>query len=191
MSDVRDLLERVVGILERAGVPFMIAGSFASTAHGAPRATQDLDLVIDPTRSSLEVLLRELPLDAYYVDHDVARDALHDRGMFNAIDLQSGWKIDFVIRKERPFSIEELRRRQPAEMLGVAVFVATAEDTILSKLEWSKLAGGSERQRGDVAGILATNVVLDDSYLEHWIAMLGLQEEWQAVRAEVERSNRG
>jgi hypothetical protein len=182
MNDLPALLGRVVAILERAGVPFMIAGSFASSTHGAPRSTQDLDIVIDPTAASLESVLSDLPAEEYYVDADVARDALQRRTMFNIIDLSSGWKIDFVIRKDRAFSVEELQRRQPVEMLGVAVFVATAEDTIIAKLEWSKLAGGSERQRSDVAGILATHAVLDLPYLERWVRELDLEDEWQIVR---------
>ncbi len=43
MTELQDLLERLVRTLESAGVPFMIAGSFASTVHGLPRTTQDLD----------------------------------------------------------------------------------------------------------------------------------------------------
>jgi hypothetical protein len=181
VSDVKDVLERVVGLLDRTGIPFMIAGSFASTAHGAPRATQDVDIVIDPTATSLDALLLELSPDGYYVDPDVARDALRQRGMFNVIDMTSGWKIDFVIRKHRSFSEEEFRRRQPLEILGVSVFVATAEDTMVAKLEWSKLAGGSERQRRDVAGILVTNPAFDRPYVERWIRELGLEDEWRAT----------
>ena len=41
MKQLEDLLERLIGILDAAGVPFMIAGSFASAAHGLPRTTQD------------------------------------------------------------------------------------------------------------------------------------------------------
>jgi hypothetical protein len=48
MTELQGLLERLVRLLEGASIPFMIAGSFASTAHGLPRTTQDLDVVIDP-----------------------------------------------------------------------------------------------------------------------------------------------
>ncbi|MDF3071515.1 MAG: hypothetical protein K0R38_7116 [Polyangiaceae bacterium] len=44
MSSLQGLLERIVPALQNAGVPFMVAGSFASAAHGLPRSTNDLDI---------------------------------------------------------------------------------------------------------------------------------------------------
>ena len=103
------------------------------------------------------------------------------RSMFNAID-RSAWKIDFILRKARPFSVEEFARRTPVQILGVPVFIASAEDTIVAKLEWSKLSGGSERQHRDVAGVLATmKDQLDRDYIERWVRELGLEPEWKAA----------
>jgi len=167
MSELKGLLQRVTAALEVTGVPFMIAGSFASTAHGLPRTTQDLDIVIDRSTDSLDALLRALPLEHYYVDADAAREALRRRAMFNAIDQATGWKIDFIIRKNRAFSREEFARRVAMPLLDVHVYVASPEDTIIAKLEWSTQSGGSRRQRRDIAGILATmGANLDRAYLE-------------------------
>ena len=102
--------------------------------------------------------------------------------MFKVIDLASGWKIDLILRKNRPFSRDEFARRMKMTVLGVPVFVASPEDTIVAKLEWSKLSGGSQRQRRDVAGIVATvGVALDRAYLERWVRDLDLTEEWAAI----------
>jgi hypothetical protein len=61
--------------------------------------------------------------------------------------------------------------------------VSSPEDTVLAKLEWSKLSGGSERQRRDVAGILATiGSALDVAYVERWVDDLALREEWASAR---------
>ena len=183
MSDLRDLLERIVPALQQAGVPFMVAGSFASTAHGLPRATQDLDIVIDPTGKSLAALLALLAPEVYYVDADVARDAFRTHGMFNVIDHATGWKIDFIFRKDRSFSEQEFERRRPITLLGVEVSMASAEDTIVAKLEWSKLGGGSERQRRDIAGMLATvGDELDYGYIERWLSELDLSDEWELAK---------
>jgi hypothetical protein len=182
MSDVADLLRRLVAATEHAHVPFMIAGSFASTAHGLPRTTQDIDVVIDPPDgAALDAVVTALLADQFYVDADAAREAMQHRSMFNAID-RSAWKIDFILRKARPFSIEEFSRRAAVEILGVPVFIASAEDTIVAKLEWSKLSGGSERQRRDVAGILATmKDELDRDYIERWVRDLEIELEWKAA----------
>jgi TldD protein len=128
----------------------MVTGSFASTAHGLPRATQDLDIVIDPTGKSLDALLSVLTSEVYYVDVDVARDAFRNHGMFNVIDHATGWKIDFILRKDRSFSEQEFKRRRSTNLLGVEVFMASAEDTIIAKLEWAG-SGESDRQLRDVA----------------------------------------
>jgi hypothetical protein len=185
-TELQGLLDRLVRLLDGAGVPFMIAGSFASSAHGLPRTTQDLDVVVDPPGpEALDALVRSMSPDVYYVDADAARDALRRRSMFNVVDHASGWKVDFIIRKNRAFSRDEFGLRMKFALLEVPVFVASPEDTIVAKLEWSKQSGGSERQRRDVAGILATvGHQLDRAYVERWVRDLDLVEEWLAAQSE-------
>ena len=178
----RGPLRTIIAALEAAKIPHMVVGSFASMAHGEPRTTRDLDVVIDPRPEQLDALVAALDPERFYVDLDVARDALRRRSMFNVIDMETGWKLDFVIRKDRPFSIEEMRRRTPARILGMDVATATAEDVIVAKLEWAKL-GGSDRQLEDVAGILRVRgLELDLAYIERWVAELDLAEVWQCAR---------
>jgi hypothetical protein len=76
-------LARLVALLDAAEIPYMVAGSFASAFHGVARATQDLDLVVDPTGAALNAFLASLDPDAYYVDPDVARDALRRRSQID------------------------------------------------------------------------------------------------------------
>ena len=62
--------------------------------------------------------------------------------------------------------------------------IATAEDTILSKLEWARETGGSEQQWADASGIVQVcGDRLDRDYLEKWAAVLGVQESWRLVVA--------
>lgn len=184
---LRDLLPRVVHLLDASGVPFMIAGSVASTTYGLARSTQDIDVVIDPPNlAALEALVKSMPPDAYYADLEAARDAWFRRSMFNIVDFASGWKVDLILRKSRPFSRMEFDRRVQTMLLGVPVFIASAEDTVVAKLEWSKMAGGSERQRRDVAGIIAVRGgELDRDYIERWASDLDLSDEWAAAQAVV------
>ena len=183
MSDAAAFLARVATALERAGVPYMLAGSFASSLHGAPRTTLDIDVVVDPTFDSLDAFLKEMGTGDVYLDAGVARDEFMRRGQFNVIDGATAWKVDVIFRKPRAFSRSELERRAPARVLGVDVFVASAEDTILSKLEWAKL-GESERQLRDVHGILEVKgESLDRAYIERWLDDLGVRELWMGVQA--------
>jgi hypothetical protein len=182
VSGAEAFLTRVVSALEQAGIPYMLVGSFASSHHGAPRATQDIDIVVDPTFDSLDRFLELLKCDDVYLDADVACEELRRRGQFNVIDGSTAWKVDIIFRKTRPFSKNELARRTPATVLGVNVFVATAEDTILAKLEWAKL-GESERQLRDVRALLdATTDSLDREYVLEWLDDLGIRELWERVQ---------
>ena len=94
------------------------------------------------------------------------------------LDLSGGWKIDLIIQKSRPFSITEFDRRVEVDVQGMRLHTATAEDVVLSKLEWAKV-GASKRQIEDAAGILKIrSAELDRNYIEHWVQDLALQEQW-------------
>jgi hypothetical protein len=181
-----DVFRRLTGALERADIAYMVTGSFASAFYGATRSTQDIDLVIEATAAKLEFLTRHLPPEEYYLDLNTALEAYTQRSLFNVIDVTSGWKIDLIIRKTRPFSEEEFRRRRQATVDGVPVFIASAEDVVLSKLEWSKLSQ-SQRQLEDVVAILRSRWgSLDREYLTKWIAGLQLETEWRSALSRAE-----
>jgi hypothetical protein len=177
-----DVLSRITASLTEAGAAYMLTGSFASAYYGASRSTQDIDLVIEATAEQLKNFVLGLPTGEYYADVSAALDALQRHSMFNVIDINSGWKIDLIIRKDRPFSREEFRRRRPVTLHGVSIFLASAEDVIISKLEWSKLAE-SQRQISDVARILQLRwQSLDRSYLGKWCAELKIENQWADAR---------
>ncbi len=176
------LLADVVAGLDGAEVPYMVTGSLAGSYHGEPRATLDVDVVIDPTPDSLASLIDELLRSNFYVDADAARRALDERSQFNAIGPDA-LKVDFIIRKDRPFSIEEFGRRQPADLLGTPGFVVSAEDLVLAKLEWAA-ASDSERQLRDAAAIVAIDDALDEAYISRWADALGVSAAWHQIQRE-------
>jgi hypothetical protein len=182
---------RIVRRLEALGIPYMVAGSVASSLHGRPRATNDADVVIDPTPEALDALVAALLSGGYYVDAGIAREALRDRRLFNVIDPESAFKVDLIVRKERAFSREEFARRERGDLGGLSVSFATAEDTILSKLEWAGKAGGSERQLADALGILqVSGDRVDREYVERWAATLGVGDLWRELLQQVEGEGR-
>jgi hypothetical protein len=181
--NVDEVLARVLAALDLAGVPYMVTGSFASSLHGEPRATKDIDIVIAPSHSQLLELVRQFPEDRYYASEEDALQALAHRSMFNVIDFLSGWKVDFILRKSRPFSEEEFSRRRTVEIANVPLVVATAEDILIAKLEWARM-GESERQIDDAASILRVQgTALDTAYVERWVHELELEEQWKAAKA--------
>jgi hypothetical protein len=109
-----DMLSKLRDALEAAGIPYMVTGSFVSAVHGIPRATHDVDVVIAPTAQQLETLIRDFSESNYYAEMEDALQALRYQSQFNVIDERGVWKIDFIIRKNRPFSIAEFARRRLA-----------------------------------------------------------------------------
>jgi hypothetical protein len=176
-----EVFRRITTALDQAGIAYMLTGSFASAHYGAPRSTQDIDLIIAPTVPQLRTFIQSLSVDQYYADLDAALEAYRRESLFNVIDLTTGWKIDFILRKSRRFSQDEFARRQMVPLQGLQLFVASAEDVLIAKLEWAKLAK-SQRQIEDAASILRLRSgVLDRPYVEKWISELALQEQWDAA----------
>lgn len=178
-------LADVVRILDELDIPFMLTGSLASAFYGTPRATQDIDVVIDPDPTRIDVLVDHLLGAGLYVSRDAAREAFHTAAQFNAIDPGSGWKVDFMLRKARAFSKSEFERRRPTQLFGIQVSLASIEDLIVAKVEWSQL-GDAELQRRDVVQLLeASWNSLDHAYIDHWIEDLGLHASWDRACSEM------
>jgi hypothetical protein len=184
MSPDEDALRRVIDLLERLGVPYMLTGSVATSYHGRPRATHDADIVVDPTPEQLDTLVQDLGRAGFYADVDGAREALRLRRQFNAIDTRYACKVDLIVKKDRPFSHEEFARRQRRNLpFRADVAVVTPEDAILSKLEWARQSGDSERQLRDAAGVLHLNPTLDREYVERWADALGVADLWHRLES--------
>lgn len=178
-SDLLDALTPVAETLERLGVAYQIGGSVASSVHGMARATMDIDLVADLRPDHVDAFVAALG-DAYYADADMVRDAIAGRSSFNLIHQPTMFKVDVFLPKERAFDRRSLERRvreSLSEDPGARTFfVATAEDTLLAKLEWFDRGGRvSERQWTDILGLLRVQgEALDVGYLTRWAGELGL-----------------
>lgn len=182
MSPEEQTLASALQILSHLGIPHMLTGSMATSFHGHPRATHDADIVIDPTPEQVDGLIRAFEDADFYVDAPGARDALTRRRQFNVIDTAHGCKVDLIVMKDRPFSREELRRRQQVDLsLGQPVAIVTPEDAVLSKLEWARRSGDSERQLRDAAGVVELNPQIDRSYIAKWAEQLGVSDLWDAI----------
>src|SRR5437870_6272813 len=180
---IDDFFVRLVAALERTNVPYMVTGSYASSAHGTPRATNDIDIVIAPTPEQLHSLLQQFPSDRYYADEEDAFEMLKLELQFNVIDFATCWKADLIFRKSRRFSDTEFLRRRRHTIAGKQVYLTTAEDILIAKLEWAKL-GESERQIEDAAGVIRRQgEKLDRAYIEHWVQQLQLGAQWQKALA--------
>jgi hypothetical protein len=182
----------VIDILDELAVRYHLGGSFASAIHGVPRQTMDADLVVDLEASTVLLLVDRLR-DQFYVDLDVAREAVVRHSSFNAIHLASGFKVDFFAKGDGEFDELELERSEPTQISADpprSAMVKTAEDTILRKLQWYRSGGEvSDRQWRDVLGVLATvGESLDRGHLQRWAAKLGVADLLERATSELNNS---
>lgn len=162
----------------------MLTGSFGSSIHGEPRATNDIDIVITATQTQLDKFLTLAQQDCY-ASAEAANDALRHRTMFNVIDHKTGWKADLIFLKAHPYFSEEFRRRRLIDVFGISIYVVSPEDTILSKLVWMKETE-SERQFQDAVSVgLVQYHKLDFAYLQKWAMELGITELLNNILSQV------
>lgn len=175
-------LKFVTSALEQASIPFMVVGSFASNLYGVGRTTFDIDIVVSANAEQLQTFLSLFSKTDWYYDLQDALEACKRRSMFNILDMAGGWKVDIIFTKPEPYHRGAFERRTPADIEQVPLYAATAEDVVVSKLDWARM-GSSSRQIEDVAGILEEQKdSLDFSYIEKWIAELHLSEQWHSAR---------
>jgi hypothetical protein len=177
MTVFQDVLAR----LEEAKIPYMVVGSLSSIVYGEPRMTKDMDIVVDVPAQDASKFEFYFPFSGFYCPPgDILKDEIVNRGQFNLIHHESGLKIDVIVRKQSPHSIEEFKRRKKISFWkGFEAFIASPEDVIIKKLDFFR-EGGSEKHITDIRGILASTE-LDRAYLEKWIQSLGLETVWQKV----------
>ena len=170
----------VIEALEVLDVPYLIGGSLASAIHGVARATQGADLLADLRPGQTEPLALALG-DAFYVDVGAIRDAIQSRRSFNIIHLETMFKVDVFVRRQRPFDQAQFEHRA-AQIVATdperTAYVASAEDTVLTKLEWFRRGGEiANQQWRDVLGVLRLQGDgLDREYLRRWAPALGIAD---------------
>ncbi len=182
-----ELLERVVGILESLGIPYLVTGSIAAMAYGEPRFTNDIDIVAGIAEEQIPRLVAAFSGDEYYISVEMMREAIRSRSQFNIIHPTSGLKIDVMIRRDTPFDqsrFQRMRRIHPDP--SYEANFAAPEDVIIKKMEYYA-EGGSEKHLRDITGMLLTSPdEIDRGYIKQWAGTLGLSEIWQAITKRLE-----
>ena len=179
----QELLKRVVAVLDSAAVPYMLTGSTVSSLQGEPRASHDIDFVVECSEAAVPELTAAFPAPEFYFSDDAARDAIRRLSMFNLLHVDTGDKVDFWLLTPEPFDRSRFSRRISEEMFGASLWVSAPEDTILAKLRWCQMAGGSEKQFNDALRVYEVQMPqLNLEYLSRWVGELDINAEWQRLR---------
>ena len=180
IADPLEVTVRVIRALERVGAQYLVGGSLASSLHGVPRATQDIDIVVDLSPTHIPALIRELSRE-FFVDEQRVKTAVPRRETFNIIDRQSMIKVDVFVLGDDDLSRGQIARRVQYELPGAAgqtLFLSAPEDVVAHKLYWYRLGGGvSDRQWGDAVNVLKVQAGrLDSALLERIAAARGVSD---------------
>lgn len=185
--DLAGFLKLVIEALEAAGVQYLIGGAVAEWAWGEPRATQDLDLVINVPIEAVGKLSKELEERDMLIPADIILDAILEERAdipINAIHMYSGLKADlYPVRQGDELRLSAFQRRELVDYgspIG-QVYVHSPEDLILYKLIYFGLSQQTKHSR-DISAILrAKKDQLKFEYIEGWVTRLGLGSVWKEM----------
>ena len=190
MPTPAEAFAQLLEILDRMEVPYLVVGSVASSIHGITRPTLDADIVADLKLEQVDEFV-SLVKTGFYADGQTIRAALACGRSFNLIHSATTFKIDFFPLRDDPYSRASFARRrfEHSESFGpdpIECAVATAEDTILRKLERYRAGGEtSERQWNDLRGVLkVSGAQLDRAYLHQWALYLKVADLLDRLFAE-------
>ena len=181
MSDAGAAFKRLIEVLNQVGIPYAAGGSLASSVHGTPRATADIDLVVDIRPAHAGPLATALE-DEFFADEEMIAGSIEQGRALNLIHHASGYKFDLFPLPDEPYYRVEFERREPAAFTvgkePLQFNVVTAEDAILAKLVWYRLAGEvSQRHWNDAGAIVQVQRgELDQAYLRKWSSHLGVAD---------------
>jgi len=186
MASAYDLLAEIVPILDRLGIEYFVTGSLASMNYGEVRFTHDIDIVIRARLDDVDRFVDAFDTNRFYIDRGSVEAAIKSQGMFNLIDSQTTFKVDFILPSSSydRYRFERKIKANPTE--GVTAFFCSAEDVILSKMRFDKMSGSDKHLR-DIAAILQlSGDDLDQDYLDEWAYSLDVRDIWRQVRQRVD-----
>lgn len=170
--------------LETLGAPYMITGATAAIIYGQPRVTNDLDVVLSLDEQGRSTLLRIFPESEFYVPPESiirAEQARSQRGHFNLIHHESGFKADIYLSASDPLHVWALPLRRRVPWSGeLEISVAPPAYVVLRKLEFFR-EGGSSKHVLDIRAILEVTGV-DESVMAPWLARMGLDSVWREIK---------
>ncbi len=169
---ILNLLKRITQSLEGKHISYMLSGSIAMNNYTVPRMTMDIDIVIELQEENLNDFLSIFG-DNYYLNKDTVKQETKRRGMFNVIDHETGFKVDFILRKNTEYRKFEFQRRLRTTIADFDVWIVSPEDLTISKIEWIQQIQ-SDKQINDIENLLAKPDI-DKNYINEWCMKMNLK----------------
>ncbi len=180
-----ETLQAVVEALESVGAVYTVTGSVASSIHGEPFSSLDVDLVLQASRGQVETLSETLS-PRFYAPVDRLREAAERHDLANVVDNRTGLKVDLSFIGEDAFLREVLRRRvrMPIGTHPAELWFVTAEDVILLKLLCWKDTRSAKQWENALSVARVRGARLDWAYLFKQAHRLHLEDDLVNLRDE-------
>ncbi len=182
-TDQAELLKTITSLLNKYRIPYMITGAWSVIYYGRPRASHDIDFVVDLKKEEVETFikaLQTLPSDFSY-DVNGIKDSVTRRNIFQILHLPTYLKFDCWLLQNNPFDRSRFSRRMRVKLLEHYMYIASMEDTILQKLRWYKEAR-IEKHIVDAAFVFQVQKKnLDKKYLELWVRRLAVRRYYREM----------
>jgi hypothetical protein len=179
------LIQRVTSAMDQQGLLYAVTGSLASSTHGEPVSSIDVDVVVRMTTQQAARLARSLSPE-FYADEQMLRSAAELHGMANVVDNRSGFKADISVVPDDAYYDQVLKRRVCMLPIGEGRFtwVVSAEDVVLMKLLWRKDTGSAKQWENALGVVRVQGARLDWAYLRRWATELGIHDDLDRLALE-------
>ncbi len=170
-TDQGQLLKDITSFLQRNKIPYMITGAWNVIFYARPRASHDIDFVIEAKIDDIEKIKKTFTALShdFLVQEDQIEEAIVKSLSFNILHLPTMLKLDFWILQNDEFNKTRFLRKKRKRILDQFMYIASAEDTILKKLLWYKDTK-IEKHLIDAAFVYQIqNNNLDKRYLSKWV----------------------
>lgn len=178
-----EVVFKVVDILTRINIPYLITGAVAVVYYGEIRTTHDIDLVVEINENDIKTLVQNFEPD-FFIDETSIQNAIQEKSMFNALHKDTNYKVDFWTLTNDEYSRQRFLRRVKVNILGKTMFLPTPEDLIITKLEWFRQSD-IDKHYLDAVGIYRIQKEnLDKNYITYWCQKKSLLDLWQKIQNE-------
>ncbi len=178
------ILKDITYFLASSKIPYMITGSWSSIYYGRPRASHDIDFVVElklEEEGKLTKIFSRLP-ETFMVQLETIKEAIKNKNQFQVLHLPTMLKMDFWILTDERFDKSRFFRRKRIKLFNRYMEMATPEDTIIQKLIWFS-KGEIEKHLVDAAFVLQIQEKkLDRKYLNQWINKLKLKKYFEMLK---------
>lgn len=185
IDPIIEALQPVGEVLESGKLVYAVTGSVASSVHGEPYASTDVDVVLHATPMQAAAVARKL-MGRFYADEEMLAEAAQRQSLANIVDNRTGYKVDLSFVPATGYFGEALARRVWKQIgsSGPEFPILSPEDVILMKLLWIKEGGGPKQWLNAMGVVRVQGLRLDWQYLFRQASILGVEPNLIKLRDE-------